>query len=169
MLKEVAPDVARIGAVHHPSNPLWAEAMQTVERAGFHLGIDVTSIDVTDATEIEHRLESFARGSSGGLIVLPEPITASHIDLIVTLASRFALPAIYGARVAPFHGGLMSYGVDYIDVGRRAASYVDRVLRGDDPDNLPVQQPTKFEFVIKRRPRRSALMCLPLCSRKPTR
>jgi putative tryptophan/tyrosine transport system substrate-binding protein len=148
MLKEVAPAVARIGAVHHPSNPLWGEAKQTVERAGFQLGIDVSSIDVTDATEIEHGLESFARGSAGGLIVLPEPITASHIDLIVTLASRFALPAIYGAKVAPFHGGLMSYGVDYIDVGRRAASYVDRILRGDDPANLPVQQPTKFELVI---------------------
>jgi putative ABC transport system substrate-binding protein len=148
MLKEVAPAVARIGAVHHPNNPLWAEAMQTVERAGFQLGIDVSSIDVTDATEIEHRLESFARRSAGGLIVLPEPITASHKDLIVTLASRFALPAIYGAKWFPFSGGLMSYGVDYIDVGRRAASYVDRVLRGDDPDKLPVQQPTKFELVI---------------------
>jgi putative tryptophan/tyrosine transport system substrate-binding protein len=149
MLKEVAPAVARIGAVHHPSNnPLWAEAMQTVERAAFQLGIDVSSIDVTDATEIEHRLESFARRWAGGLIVLPEPITASHRDLIVTLASRFALPAIYGGKWFPFHGGLMSYGVDYTDVGRRAASYVDRVLRGDDPDNLPVQQPTKFELVI---------------------
>jgi putative ABC transport system substrate-binding protein len=148
MLKEVAPAVAHIGAVHHPSNPLWAEAKQTVERAGFQLGIDLSSIDVTDATEIEHRLESFARRSAGGLIVLPEPTTASHINLIVKLASSFALPAIYGAKWAPLRGGLMSYGVDYIDVGRRAASYVDRILRGDDPDNLPVQQPTKFELVI---------------------
>lgn len=148
MLKEVAPAVARIGAVHHPGNPLWAEAMQTVERAGFQLGIDVSSIDVTDATEIETRLESFARRSAGGLIVLPEPIIGAHRDLILALASRFALPAIYGVKWAPFHGGLMSYGVDYTDVGRRAASYVDRVLRGDDPDNLPVQQPTKFELVI---------------------
>jgi putative ABC transport system substrate-binding protein len=146
MLKEVAPAVARIGAVHHPSNPLWAEAKQTVERAGSQLGIDVSSIDVTDATEIEQRLKSFARGSAGGLIVLPEPITTSHVDLIVALASRFALPAIYGAKWAPFRGGLMSYGVDYIDVGRRAAC--GRILRGDDPDNLPVQQPTKFELVI---------------------
>jgi putative ABC transport system substrate-binding protein len=149
MLKELAPAVARIGAVHHPSNPLWGEAMPTVEHAGLQLGINVSSIAVTDASEIEHRLESFARGSAGGLIVLPEPITASHSDLIVTLANRFALPAIYGDKSFPFlHGGLMSYGVDYFDVGRRAASYVDRVLRGDDPDNLPVQQPTKFELVI---------------------
>ncbi len=148
MLKEVAPTVARIGAVHHPNNPLWGEAKQTVESAGSQLGIEISSIDVTDAIEVEYGLESFARRSAGGLIVLPEPMTASHRDVIVTLASRLALPAIYGTRSFPCRGGLMSYGIDYVDAGRRAASYVDRLLRGDDPDNLPVQQPTKFELVI---------------------
>lgn len=148
MLKEVAPAVARIGAIHHPSNPLWGEAMQPVQRAGSDLSVEVSSIDITDATDAEQKLESFACRPAGGLIVLPEPITATHRDLIVTLASKFALPAIYGTRSFPSRGGLMSYGIDYVDAGRRAASYVDRVLRGDDPDNLPVQQPTKFELVI---------------------
>jgi putative ABC transport system substrate-binding protein len=136
MLKEVAPAVGRIGAVHHPSNPLWGEAMQTVEHAGSQLGIEISSIDITDATQIERGLESFARRSAGGLIVLPEPMTASHRDLIVTLASRFALPAIYGTKTFPSRGGLMSYGIDYVDAGRRVASYVDRLFRGDDPINF---------------------------------
>ncbi len=86
----------------------------------------------------------------------------------MTLASKYALPAIYGAKSFPLHGGLMSYGVDYTDVGRRMARYVDCILRGDDPDNLSVQQPNEVELVINlRRLTRLALVCLPLCLRKP--
>ena len=103
---------------------------------------------IRDVGEIEHAIEVFARAGNGGLMVLPDISTLNHRDLIIALASRHRLPAIYPFRYFATSGGLMSYGIDVADVYRRAASYVDRILKGAKPSDLPVQLPTKFELVL---------------------
>jgi putative ABC transport system substrate-binding protein len=103
---------------------------------------------VHDAAGIERAIEQFAREPNGGLIPLPSPLIGLRRDLIISLASRHRLPNVYGFRYYPIGGGLASYGVDNIDLFRRAASYVDRILKGEKPGDLPVQQATKFELVI---------------------
>jgi putative ABC transport system substrate-binding protein len=103
---------------------------------------------VRDIGEIERTIAAFARHASGGLMVLPDVSTTNHRDLIIALAARHRLPAVYPYRYFATSGGLMSYGSDLADIYRRAASYVDRILKGAVPGDLPVQAPTKFEFVI---------------------
>jgi putative ABC transport system substrate-binding protein len=103
---------------------------------------------VRDAAEIKRAIEGFARESNGALIVLPNPVTLAHRELTIALAAQHHLPAIYPYRVYPASGGLMSYGVDLEDLYRHAAAYVDRILKGEKPADLPVQAPTKFEMVI---------------------
>jgi putative ABC transport system substrate-binding protein len=105
-------------------------------------------VAVTDADEIEHAIDQFARQPNGGLIVLPDVSTMNNRDLIITLAARHRLPAIYPFRYFAASGGLLSYGTDVADVYRRAASYVDRVLKGTRPGELPVQAPVKFDLVM---------------------
>jgi ABC-type uncharacterized transport system substrate-binding protein len=112
------------------------------------LGVEVLPINVGNATEIERAIDAFAHESNGGLIVTPGPWTAVHRELIVTVAARHKLPAVYAARYFISGGGLISYGPNYVDQFRRAAAYVDRILRGEKPANLPVQAPTKYEMVI---------------------
>ena len=112
------------------------------------LGVEVSPINVRDADEIERAVAAFAAGPNGGLIVLGSPPTAVHRDLIVALAARHQLPAVYTFRYFVAGGGLISYGPDPIDQYRRAAGYVDRILKGEKPADLPVQAPTKYELVI---------------------
>jgi putative ABC transport system substrate-binding protein len=112
------------------------------------LGVEVLPIDVGNAIEIERAIDVFARESNGGLIVTPSAWTAVHRELIVTVAARHRLPAVYGARFFVASSGLISYGPNYVDQFRRAAGYVDRILKGEKPANLPVQAPTKYELVI---------------------
>jgi putative tryptophan/tyrosine transport system substrate-binding protein len=112
------------------------------------LGVELTPIDVRDASGIEHTIAGFTRGSNGGLIVTASPSAVLHRKLIIALAARHGLPAVYPIRLFVANGGLISYGPDEIEQHRRAASYVDRILRGEKPADLPVQNPTKYELVI---------------------
>ena len=111
-------------------------------------GMEVSPVNVRDAREIERAVTAFARVSNGGLIVTPGAAATFHRDLIVTLATRHKLPAVYNERHFAAAGGLVSYGADQIDQYRRAASYVDRILKGEKPADLPVQAPTKYELVL---------------------
>jgi putative tryptophan/tyrosine transport system substrate-binding protein len=122
--------------------------LRAIETAAPSVGVKVTAAGVRDATEIERAIEVFSRDSNGGLIVLPSAPTIVHRGLILTLAARHRLPAVYAFGRFVTDGGLMSYGVHLVEQYRGAASYVDRILRGEKPANLPVQQPTKFELAI---------------------
>jgi len=112
------------------------------------LRLEVNPVNVRDAGEIERAVAAFARAPNGGLIVTASPLAQRHRDLIVALAARHKLPAVYNARYFVAAGGLISYGADLIDQYRRAAGYVDRILKGEKPADLPVQAPTKYELVI---------------------
>ena len=111
----------------------------------------MSPVDARDAPEIERAITVFAQSSNGGLIVTPSPVANRHRDLIVTLAARHKLPAVYYERSFVAAGGLISYGADFIDQYRQAAGYVDRILKGEKPADLPVQAPTKYELVINLR------------------
>jgi putative ABC transport system substrate-binding protein len=110
--------------------------------------VEVTPLNMRDVGEIERSVAAFSHASNGGLILTPSGLANLHRDLIITLAARHKLPAVYYERFFVSAGGLVSYGVDYVDQFRRAAGYVDRILKGEKPADLPVQQPTKFELVI---------------------
>jgi putative ABC transport system substrate-binding protein len=112
------------------------------------LDVAVRPVDVRDAAEIERSVMAFAQGSNAGLIVTGSPAAAAKRDLIVALAARHRLPAVYNNRLYAYVGGLICYGTDFLDQFRRAAGYVDRILKGEKPAELPVQAPTKFELVI---------------------
>jgi putative ABC transport system substrate-binding protein len=110
--------------------------------------VEVSPINGRDASEIERAIAAFARTANGGLIVTASALAGVHRDLLITLAARHKLPAVYSNRVAVTAGGLISYGADLVDQYRRAAGYVDRILKGEKPADLPVQAPTKYELVI---------------------
>jgi putative ABC transport system substrate-binding protein len=112
------------------------------------LGVELSPVDVHDEREIERAVTAFARSPNGGLIVTAAPLATRHRDLIIGLADRHGLPAVYASRVFVTAGGLIYYGPDLIDQYRRAAGYVDRILKGDNPADLPVQAPNKFELAI---------------------
>jgi putative ABC transport system substrate-binding protein len=112
------------------------------------LGLDVSAINVRDVREIEPAVETFARIANGGLVVTASPLTVIHRELIVVLADRYKPPTVYWDRTFVSNGGLISYGPDLIDQHRQAASYIDRILKGEKPVDLPVQSPTKYELVI---------------------
>jgi len=112
------------------------------------IGVDVSAINLRDAVEIERAITAFARAPNGGLILTSSALSARHRELIIALAARYKLPAVYIRRYYVATGGLISYGVDWLDQYRRAAGYVDRILRGEKPADLPLQAPTKYELVI---------------------
>jgi ABC-type uncharacterized transport system substrate-binding protein len=148
-LKHVAPAVTRVALIFNPDTAPFAHLFwQPVEAAAPSFDVEPMQAPVRDIGEIEHTIAAFARHASGGLMVLPDVSTTNHRDLIIALAARHRLPAVYPYRYFATSGGLMSYGSDLADIYRRAASYVDRILKGAVPGDLPVQAPTKFEFVI---------------------
>jgi putative ABC transport system substrate-binding protein len=147
-LKQIAPAVSRVALTFNPDNLSTPEFVRTVEAAAPTLAVELVTVPVRRAAEIEPALAAIARQGVNGLMGLPDPFTNAHRDLIVGLAARYRLPAIYIQRAFVVAGGLMSYGVDVTDLFRRAAPYVDRILKGAKPADLPVQQPTKFELVI---------------------
>jgi ABC-type uncharacterized transport system substrate-binding protein len=148
LLKECAPSVARIALVFDPATPSWTAFLRTVEAAAPSFGVQLTPAGVRDAVEIEHRIAAFAGEPNGALVVVPNPVTIKDRKLIVEAAARHRLPAIYPYRFFTADGGLMSYGVEVPDLYRRAASYVDWILRGSKVAELPVQQPTKYVLAI---------------------
>jgi putative tryptophan/tyrosine transport system substrate-binding protein len=148
LLKDVAPKVSRVIIVLDPENPTWRGYFRTIETMAPALGMQVIATPVVDAAGIERAIGDFGREPNGGLVVLPGPATTSRSALINTLAVRHRLPAIYPTESAVRGGGLMSYGPDLFDQVRKAAGYVDRILKGEKPGDLPVQQPTKFNLII---------------------
>ena len=148
MLKEIAPDVRRVAVVHHPNIAANVAFVRAAEAAASTFGATVTAVGVRDKGDIEPALEDFAREPDGGLIVAPAPPTFDNRDLITALAARLRLPAVYSYRFFVTSGGLASYSLEGKDLWRAAASYVDRILRGEKPGDLPVQLPTKYYLVI---------------------
>jgi putative tryptophan/tyrosine transport system substrate-binding protein len=148
VLKEIAPGVTRAAVLRDPAVASGIGQFGAVQIVAPSLGVQVTPVDVRDAGEIERALTAFARGLNGGLIVTGTALAFVHRDLIISLANRHRLPAVYWHRRFVASGGLISYGPDTIDPFRRAAGYVDRILKGEKPADLPVQAPTKYELVI---------------------
>jgi putative ABC transport system substrate-binding protein len=149
-LKELSPRLARVGLLFNPATApgRGSTYLPSVEAAARSFGIDTMHAPVSGATEIEDAIATLSRGPDRGLIVMPDVFMTNHRDLITALATRHALPAIYPFRYFAEGGGLISYGIDVSDIFRRAAGYVDKVLRGAMPSSLPVQHPDKFELVI---------------------
>jgi putative ABC transport system substrate-binding protein len=148
LLKEVAPTVKRVAVLRDPSIPQGIGQFGAVQSLGPSLGVEVSPLNVRDAVEIERDITAFARGSNGGLIITGSGLAIVHRELIVTLAARYKLPAIYFERFFVAGGGLISYGPELLDQYRRASAYVDRILKGEKPADLPVEAPTKYETVI---------------------
>jgi putative tryptophan/tyrosine transport system substrate-binding protein len=148
LLKEIAPDLIRVAVLRDPATPSGVAQFGVIQAVAPSLRVEVNPVNMRDAVEIERAVAVFARASNGGLIVTGSGPAAFHRDLIVTLAARHKLPAIYFERTFVATGGLISYGTDWVDQYRRAAGYVDRILKGEKPADLPVQAPTKYELVI---------------------
>ena len=148
LLKEVAPGVTRAAVIRDPTNSAGMGLFGAIQSAAASVGVVLSPVNVRDASEMERAIAAFARASNCGLILTPNSLAFVHRNLIVTLAARHKLPAVYFNRVFIAAGGLASYGPDNIDQYRRAAGYVDRILKGEKPSDLPVQAPTKYETVI---------------------
>src|SRR5262245_48620757 len=147
LLKEIAPSVKRVAVLRNLAIAAGPGQFGAIQASAPSVGVEVSPVDVRDASEIERAVTAFARGSTAGLIVTGGPAPV-HRELIITLAARHRLPAIYPSRQYVTAGGLVSYGPDQVDQFRRAASYVDRILNGEGPADLPVQAPTKYELVL---------------------
>jgi putative ABC transport system substrate-binding protein len=148
LMKEVAPRITRLAVLRDSAIAAGPGQFGVLQAFAPSLGLELRPVDLRDASEIERSINAFAQGGNGGLIVTGSPAATAHRDLIVALAARNRLPAVY---YAPFYcaaGGLICYGVDFLDQFRRAASYVDRILKGEKPADLPVQAPTKYELVV---------------------
>ena len=148
LLKEIAPGASRVAVLRDTSNPSQTAEYGAIQAVAPSLRVEVTPVNMRDASEIERAVASITRAPDGGLIVTAGAAAVRHRDLIVTLAARHKLPAVYWERFFAAAGGLISYGADVADQYRRAANYVDRILRGEKPAALPVQAPTKYELVI---------------------
>jgi putative ABC transport system substrate-binding protein len=148
VLKDVAPEVRRIAFVHSPDIAAHVAFMRTAQTASISRGMTVISAGARNAADIETAVTAFAQEPNGGLIIAPSPFNTVNQDLIIGLAARLHLPAIYPFRYFSANGGLVSYGFDTVEQHRGAASYVDRILKGERPGDLPVQAPTKYQLVI---------------------
>jgi putative ABC transport system substrate-binding protein len=148
LLKEIAPAVTRVAVLRDPGTASGIGQYAAIQSVAPGLRTDLMPVDVRDGTAIERDVTAFARTGSSAMIVTGSPAAAAHRELIVGLAARHKLPAIYSFRFFVASGGLMSYGPETIEQYRRAAGYVDRILKGEKPADLPVQAPTKYELVI---------------------
>jgi putative ABC transport system substrate-binding protein len=148
LLKEIAPHVTRAAVIRDPAIAAGVGQLGAIQFVAPSLGVELRPLGVRDAGEIERVVTAFARSSNGGLIVTGSALAVVHRELITTLAARYRLPAVYPSRSFVTVGGLISYGPDSIDPYRQAAGYVDRILKGEKPADLPVQAPTKYELVI---------------------
>ena len=148
LLKEIAPGVTRAAVLRDPAIVAGIGQFAVIQSAAPSVGVDVSAINMRDGAEIERAVTAFARRPNGGLILTASALAAIHRDLVVSLAARYKLPAVYITRYFVAGGGLVSYGPDFVDQYRRAAEYVDRILKGEKPADLPVQAPTQYELVI---------------------
>jgi putative ABC transport system substrate-binding protein len=148
LLKEIAPSVTRAAVLRDSAQPAGIGQFAVIQALAPPLGLDVSAVNVRDVREIERAVATFARLANGGLVVTASPLTVIHRELIVALAERYKLPTVYWDRTFVSNGGLISYGADLTDQHRQAASYVDRILKGEKPADLPVQAPNNYELTI---------------------
>ena len=148
LLKQIAPGVTRVAVLRDPANPAGSTQFAAIQAVAQSLGVEVSPVSVRDAGEIERAVTAFARSANGGLIVTGSASATRYGETIIKLAARHKLPAVYPNRFSILAGGLICYGPDRIDMYRRAAGYIDRILKGEKPADLPVQAPTKYELVI---------------------
>jgi putative tryptophan/tyrosine transport system substrate-binding protein len=148
LLKQIAPTITRVAVLRDAATASGPAQFAAIQAVAPSLNVDVVPVNMRDVADLERTIAAFARSPNGGLIVTGSGLSILHRDLIITLAARHKLPAIYYERFFVSAGGLISYGSDRIELYRLAAGYVDRILRGEKPANLPVQAPTKFELVI---------------------
>ena len=162
ILKEVAPAIAGVATIYNPKTaPYGKEFFRQIKGAASSLTIEAIDASIQQAADLRRTIAEVAAKPRGGLIVLPDRFTTVHRDLIVELAAQHRLPAIFPFRYFAVSGGLVSYGVDPLDTFRRSASYVDRILKGESPSELPVQAPTKFELVINLKTAKSLTLAVP--------
>jgi putative ABC transport system substrate-binding protein len=161
VLKEVAPGTNVVAIILSSASPAGAAIWRAAEAVAPALGVRLTMSQVRDGTEIERAVQDFAQQSNGGLVVLADPVTNLHRKLIISLAVQHRLPAVYSYRYFVADGGLISYGIDPADPYRQAASYIHRILMGEKPADMPVQQPTKFELVINLKTAKALGLTLP--------
>jgi putative tryptophan/tyrosine transport system substrate-binding protein len=148
LLKQIAPGVTRVAVIRDPAISGGLGQFGAIQSVASSFGVEASAVNARESSEIELAIAAFARTSSGALIVTGSPQAFTHRSLIITLAARHKLPAVYFDRIFVAGGGLISYGTDPVDQYRRAAAYVDRILKGEKPAGLPVQTPTKYETVI---------------------
>ena len=162
LLKEIAPSVTRAAVLRDPDSPAGIGQFSAIQAAARPLGVEVNPVGVRDAGEIERAVAAFARAANGGLIVTPSGRVSLHHDLIIAVAARHKLPAVYAFRYMVTGGGLICYAPDWVDQYRPAAGYVDRILKGEKPADLPVQAPTKYELVINLKTAKALGITVPL-------
>ena len=148
LLKQIAPSMTRAAVIRDAANPTGLGQFGAIQTVAPSLGVEVKPVNARDADEIERTVATFARSPNDGLIVTASALAQRHREFLITLAARYKLPAVYYERSFVANGGLTSYGADYIEQYRLAAAYVDRILKGEKPADLPVQAPTKYELVI---------------------
>jgi len=161
LLKEVAPEVERVGLMVHPETAASIGFFKFAEGLAPTLKVKLVALGVHDADEIERTLTAFAAEGNGGLIVTPHAVTFTNRDLIVALAARLRLPALYPLAFYAKTGGLVSYGIDVPSQFQQGAGYVDRILRGAKPADLPVQYPTKFQLVVNLKTAKTLGLAIP--------
>ena len=169
LLKEIAPRVTRAAVIRDPAITAGIGQFAAIQSVAPSIGVEVSPINVRDAGEIERAITAFARAPNGGLILTGSALALVHRDLIVTLAARYKLPACTGLRTPVTGGGLISYGVDIVDQFRQAAGYVDRILKGEKPADMPVQAPTKYELVINLKTAKALGLTVPPSAARPCR
>jgi len=161
LLKQIAPDLNRAAVVWDPAIPPGIGQFAVIQSVAPSFGVELRPVNARDPAEIERRIADFARSANGGLIVTASALSVVHRELIVRLAAQYKLPAVYFERQFVGDGGLVSYGSDWVDQHRRAANYVNRILRGEKPAELPVQAPTKYELVINLKTAKALGLSLP--------
>ena len=148
LLKQIAPGVTRVAVLRDPSTPVGPAQFGVIQTMAPSIGVEVNPVNMRDTGEIERAVAAFARSANGGLILTPSGLAVDHRNLIITLAAQHSMPAVYFQRAFVAAGGLISYGPDFVDMYRQAAGYVDRILKGEKPADLPVQAPTKYNLTI---------------------
>ena len=161
LLKQIAPDMRRVAVIRDPSIASGTGQFAVIQAVAPSLGLEVTAIDIRDRAEMERAITTFAGLPNGGLVVTAGPLSTLHRDLMITLAVRHKLPSVYPFRFFATAGGLIAYAPNFDDQLRNTAGYVDRILRGEKPGNLPVQAPTKYELVINLKTAKASGMTVP--------
>ena len=161
VLKEIAPGVTRAAVLRDPLSPAGIANFAVIQSTAASMGVQVSPVDMRDSGEIERAVAAVAHSAGGGLVVTPSGLATVHSGAILKLAAQYRLPAVYGYRELVVAGGLVSYGPDWLDEYRRAADYVDRILRGEKPGDLPVQAPTKYELILNLRTAKTLGLTVP--------